>query len=190
MCGRNFSDNTLIMIAYLFGGSDISLMDPDSTIPLQTPHSTMVINTMTIPTRNTVASQAPIGKSLSPRLTPTLPPIYHALNDSIPIPTQVPSGTPRVSTPSGHHLVPSFILTLPQPPSRGSLPFPIKGTEPSGTTQSFTPNYQIHVGGQYHPGGQMQSPFGGQIPIQTQPLLGGKCPPMPPYGKNIPTALA
>jgi hypothetical protein len=178
------------MTAYLFGGSNTQSVDPNSTIPLQMAHSTMVPNTTTIPTRNTVASQAPIGMPLSPRLTPTLPPGYHALNASIPIPTQVPSRTPGVSTPSGHNLVPGFILTLPRPPSRGSYPSPIGGTDPSGTTQSFTPNYQIPVGGQFHPGGQTQSPFGGQIPIGMQPLIGGKPPPTPPYGQNIPAALA
>jgi hypothetical protein len=94
-------------------------------------HSTMVTNTTTIPTRNMVSSQAPIGTPLSPRLTPTLPPRYHALNASIPVPTQVPSRTPGVSTPSGHNLVPGFILTLPRPPSRGSYPSPIEGINPS-----------------------------------------------------------
>jgi hypothetical protein len=111
-----------------------------------------------------------------------LPPGYHALNDSIPIPTQIPSGTPSVSTPSGHHLFLVFILKLPRPPSRGSLPSLIGGTNPSGTIQSFTPNYQIFVGGHFHPRGQ--------IPIGTQPSIGGKTPATAPIGQNIPAYLA
>jgi hypothetical protein len=112
------------------------------------------------------------------------------LNASIPAPTQIPSGTPGISTPSGHHLIPGFILTLPRPPFRGPLPSSIGGTDPSGTIPSFTPNYQIPVGGQFHQGGQTQSPFAGQIPIGTQPPIGGKPPPTPPYGQNIPPSLA
>jgi hypothetical protein len=137
-------------------------------------HSTMVPNTMTIPTRNTVASQAPIGTPLSPRLTPSLPPGYHALNASIPIPTQVPSGASGVFSPPGHNPVVSFILTLPQPPSRGSYPPFIGGTDPSGITQSFTPNYQIPVSGHFNPRGQ--PPPRSQTHIGTQPPSWGTTP--------------
>jgi hypothetical protein len=126
--------------AYYFPGSDTQPTDHILTIPLQMAHYTMVPNTMTIPTRNTVARKSPICTPLSPRLTPTLPPRYHALNASIPVPTQIPSRTPDISTPYGHHLVPGFIPTLPQSPSRGSPPSPIEGTDPRGTTQYFTPN--------------------------------------------------
>jgi hypothetical protein len=137
-----------------------------------------------------VASQAPIGTPLSPRFTPMLTPRYHALNASIPTPTQTSSRTPRISTPSRHHLIPGFIPTLPRPPFRGPLPSSIGGTDPSGTILSFTPNYQIPVGGQFHQGGQTQSPFTRQIPIGTQPLIRGKLSLTPPYGKNIPPSLA
>jgi hypothetical protein len=150
----------------------------------------MIPNTMAIPTRNTVVIQIPIGTPLLPSQIPSLPLGYNVLNASIPIPTQVPSETSGVSNPSGHNLIPSFILTLPQPPSRGSYPSPIGRTDPSGTTKSFTPNYHIHVGGQFHPGGQTQSPFGGQIPIGMPPTVEGKLPPTLPYGQNIPASLA
>jgi hypothetical protein len=137
-----------------------------------------------------VASQAPIGMLLSPRFTPTLPLEYHALNASIPAPTQIPFRTPGISTPSGHHIIPGFIPTLPRPPFRGPLPSSIGGTNPSGTIPSFTSNYQIPVGGQFHQGSQIQSPFARQIPIGMQPSIGGKTPPTPTYGKNIPPSLA
>jgi hypothetical protein len=167
---------------YYFPGSDAPPVDHVLTILLQTVHYTMVPYTMSPHTGITVASQSPIGTPLLPRFTPTLPPGYHALNASIPAPTQIPSETPGISTPSGHHLIPGFILTLPRPPFRGPLPSPIRGTEPSGTILSFTPNYHIPVGGQFHQGGQTQFPFSGQIPIGGKPLIGVKPQPTPPYG--------
>jgi hypothetical protein len=66
-----------------------------------------------------MASQDPIGTPLSPTFTPPLPPEYHALNASIPAPMQITYRTSGGSTPSGYHL-PSFILTLPQSPFRGT----------------------------------------------------------------------
>jgi hypothetical protein len=66
-------DHSPITTTYLFGGSDTQSADPNWAIPLQMAHSTMVPNTMTIPTRNTVASQTPIGTPLSPRLTHHFP---------------------------------------------------------------------------------------------------------------------
>jgi hypothetical protein len=177
-------------IAYYFPGSDAPPADHILTIPLQMVHYTMVPDTTHPHTKITVASQAPISTPLSPRFTPTLPPEYHALNVSILAPTQIPSRTPVISTPSGHHLVPGFIPTLPRPPFRGPLPSSIGGIDPSGTILSFTPNYQIPVGGQFHQGGQTQSHFVGQIPFGMQPLIGGQPPPTPPYGKNIPPSLA
>jgi len=141
--------------AYYFPDSDAQPVDHILIVPLQMAHYTMVPDTTNLHTENTMASQAPIGMSLSPRLTPTLSPGYHVLNASILVPTQIPSETPGLSTPSGHHFVHGFILTLPRPPSRGSLPSPIGGTNPSGTIHSFTPNYQILVGGHFHPGGQI-----------------------------------
>jgi hypothetical protein len=173
-------------IAYYFPGTEAPGTNHILTLPLQMAH---YIDTMSPYTKITMASQAPIGTPLSPRVTPTLPPGYHALNDSIPTPTQISSRTPRGSTPFGHHL-PSFISKLPPPPFRGPLPSSIGGTDPSGTIPSFTLNYQIPVGGQFHQGDQTQPPFAGKIPIGTQPLIGGKPPPTPPYGKNIPPSLA
>jgi hypothetical protein len=144
---------------------------------------------MSLHTGIIAASQAPIGTPLSPIVTPTLPPRYHALNASIPTPTQITSRTPGGSTPFGHHL-PSFISTLPPPPFRGPLPSSIGGTDPSGTIPSFTPNYHIPVGGQFYQGGQTQPPFAGKIPTGMQPPIGGQPPPTPPYGENIPLSLA
>jgi hypothetical protein len=144
----------------------------------------MVPDTTNPHTGITVASQAPIGTPLSPKFTPTLSPRYHALNASIPTPTQISYGTPGIPTPSGHHLIPGFIPILPQPPFRGPLPSSIKGIDPSGIIPYFTPNYQIPIGGQFHQGGQSQPPFVGKIPTGTQPPL------TPPYGQNIPPSLA
>jgi hypothetical protein len=61
----------------------------------------MVPNNTIIPTENTVASQTPIGTPLLPSQIPSLPLGYNALNVSILVPTQVPSGTPGVFTPPG-----------------------------------------------------------------------------------------
>jgi hypothetical protein len=149
-------------------------------------------DTTIIHIRITVASQAPIGTPLSPSVTPTLPLGYRALNDSIPTPTQTPYRTPGGPSSSGHS-PPGFILTLPQPLLRGPFSFSTNNTNPSGTIPSFTPNYQIPVGGQFHQGGLNQPPLVGkipigmQIPIGTQPLIGtkppigGQPPPTPPY---------
>ena len=127
--------------AYYFPGTDTPPANHILTIPLQTVHYTLVPGTTSPHTGIIAASQAPIGMPLSPRFTPTLLPIYHALNASIPTPSQISSGTPGISTPSGHHLVPGFIPTLPRPIFRGPLPSSIRGTDPSGTILSFTPNY-------------------------------------------------
>jgi hypothetical protein len=176
--------------AYYFLGTDSPPADHILTIPLKTVHYTMVSDTMSPHTGTTEASQAPIGISLSPRFTPMLPLGYHALNTSIPAPTQITFGNPGISTPSEHHLILGFILTLPRPPFRGSLSSSTRGTDSSGTIPYFTPNYQIPVGGQFHQESQTQPPFVGQIPIGTQPPIGGKPPPSPPYGQNIPPSLA
>jgi len=173
-------------IAYYFPSIEAPRVDHILTLPLQMVHYT---NNTSPHTGITMASQAPIGTLLSPRVTPTLPPRYPALNASIPVPTQITFETPDGPTPSGHHL-PSFIPTLPPPPFRGSPPSSIRGIDPSGTIPSFTPTYQIPVGGQFHQGGQNQPPLTGKIPIGTQPLIGGQPPLTPPYGKNIPPSLA
>jgi hypothetical protein len=171
---------------YYFPGTEAPRADHILTLPLQMVHYT---DTMSPHTRITVASQAPIGTLFSSRVTSTLPPRYHALNASILVPTQITSGTPGGPTPSGNHLS-GFVLTLPPPPFRGPPPSFIGGIDPSGTILSFTPSYQIPVGRQFHQGGQTQSPLSGQIPIGTQPPIGGKLPPTPPYGKNKPPCLA
>ena len=96
--------------AYYFLGLNSHPTDDILTIPLQMPHYTMVPDTTNLHTGNMVASQYPIG---TPRPTPSLPPGYNLLNDSIPIPTQGPSIVSRFLPPLEHHVVPVFILTLP-----------------------------------------------------------------------------
>jgi hypothetical protein len=165
-------------IAYYFLGTKAPQDDHILTLPLQMVH---YIYSTSLQTKITMAIQAPIGTSLSPRVTSTLPPRYLVLNASIPAPAQISSGTPGSSTPFGHH-PPGFIPKLPPPPFRGPFPSSIKGVDPSGTIPSFTPNYQIPIGGQFHQGGPTQPPLARQIPIGKQPLIGGRSPPTPPYG--------
>jgi hypothetical protein len=135
--------------AYYFPGTKAPPASHILTIPLQMVHYTMVPDNTNPHTGTIAASQAPIGTPLSPRFTPTLPPGYCVLNASILVLTQITSGTPGGFIPSGHHLS-GFIPTLPPPPFRGPLPSSIRGTDPSGTIPSFTPNYQIPVDGQFH----------------------------------------
>jgi hypothetical protein len=66
---------------------DTQSIGPSLTFSLHMAHSTMVPHVMTIPTKNVVVSQAPIGTPLSSRPIPSLPPGYHALNPSTDIPT-------------------------------------------------------------------------------------------------------
>jgi hypothetical protein len=108
--------------AYFFVGSNAQPVDPNSTIPLQMTHSTIVPNTMNIPVETTVASQTPIGTPRSPRPSPSLPPGYNALNAYIPIPTQVPFRESGVFFPPGHNPVASFIRHFPTPPPKGLIP--------------------------------------------------------------------
>jgi hypothetical protein len=182
---------------YLFVGLDTQSVGHNSTIPLQMAHSTMVPNTTTIPTRNTVVTQAPIGTPLSSRRVPSLPHGYHALNTSIPIPTKVSSRASRIFTPPGYNAVVGFISTPSQVPSGGSYPPFMGGFGPSGSNPiggsipSFTSSFYIPVGGHYNTGGKTQ--FGGHTQIGTQPPLGGQPPlgsPTPPYGHNILGSLA
>jgi hypothetical protein len=157
----------------------------------------MVPHATTIPTRNTVVTQAPISTPLSSRPVPSLPHGYHSLNNSIPIPTQVPSGASRIFTPPRYNASSCFIPKSSQVPSGGSyLPFMggfgHSGSNPiGGSTPSFTFVFYIPVGGQYNTEGKTQ--FGGHTQIGTPPPFGGK-PPLrvhtPPYGKNIPGSLA
>jgi hypothetical protein len=113
-----------------------------------------------------MVSQAPISTPHMPKVTPTLPPGYHALNASVPIPTQIPSGTTDGPSSSGHS-PPKFISTLPQFPFGGPSSSSTGSTNPSSTILSFTQNYQI-LGGQFYQGGSTQPPFIGKIPIGTQ----------------------
>jgi hypothetical protein len=101
--------------AYYFPSLDAPPADHILTIPLQTIHYTMVPDTMVLTPGLLRLAKPPIGTPLSARFTPTLLPGYHVLSASIPSPTQITSGTPGGSTPSGHHL-PGFIPTLPPPP--------------------------------------------------------------------------
>jgi hypothetical protein len=135
--------------AYYFPSTEAPPASHILTIPLQMVHYTMVPNNTNPHTGITTASQAPIGTLLLPRFTTTLPPGYCVLNASILFLTQITSRTLGGFTPYGHHF-PGFIPTLPPPPFRGPLPSSIRGTDPSGTIPSFTPNYQIPFGGQFH----------------------------------------
>jgi hypothetical protein len=185
-------DATPFTTTYYFPSTKAPRVDHILTLPLQMVHYT---NTTSIHTGITAASQDPINTFLSPSVTLTLPPGYHALNASIPTSMKTPSGTPGGPSSSGNS-PPVFILTLPQPPFGGPFPSSIGGTNPSGTIPSFTPNYQIPVGGQFHQGGLTQPPLvgkipvGTQIPIGTQSSIGAQPPPTPPYGQNIPPSLA
>jgi hypothetical protein len=145
---------------YLFIGLETQAIGPILNIPLHMAHSTMVPHDMTIPTGNTVVTQAPIGMPLSSIPIPYLPHGYNALNTSIPIPTQVPSGASGVFTPPGYNVSFSFILTPSQVPLGGSYPPFMGGFGPSGSnpiggsTLSFTSGYQIPVGRKYNTGGK------------------------------------
>jgi hypothetical protein len=138
-------------ICYFFTGSKVG---PSSTIPLQQVHSTMVPNTTIIPTRNTMASQPPIGTLLLSIQIQSLPLGYNSLNASIPIPTQVSSGASGVFTPPGYNAASGFIPKPSQFLSRGSYPHFIGGFGPSGSntfgisTPLFTFGYQIPIRGQ------------------------------------------
>jgi hypothetical protein len=149
------------MTCYLFVGSDTQSVGPSSTIPLQMAHSTMVPHAMTIPIGNTVVTQDPISTPLLSRPVPSLPHGYHALNTSIPIPTQVSSRSSGIFTPPRYNASSGFILTPSQVPSGGSyLPF-MGGFGPSGSnpiggsTPSFTSGFHIPFGGQYNTGGKL-----------------------------------
>jgi hypothetical protein len=65
-------------------------------LPLRMAHSIMVPQATRVSNGNVVVTQAPIGTPLPPRPNPSLPPGYKALNTSIAIPTQVPSGGSRI----------------------------------------------------------------------------------------------
>jgi hypothetical protein len=165
------------------------------TVPIEMDHHT---DTTSVPTGFTAVSIAPISTPRTPNVTPTIPLRYRVLNSSIPTPTQTPSGSPSGLSSSGHSL-PGFVLTLPQFPFGGPSLSSTGSLNPSGIVASFTPNYQIPVGGKFHQGGMTQPPLSGQIPFGTQIPIGTQPPigtppsiggPTPPYGKNIPPSLA
>jgi hypothetical protein len=124
-------------------------------VPIRMAHHT---DTTSVPTRFTAVSLSPIITSWMPNVTPTLPPRYHALNSSIPTLTKTPSGSPGGPSSSGHSL-PGFISTLPQFPFGGPSSSSTGSLNPSGTILSFTPTYQIPVGGQFHQGGMTAGKF-------------------------------
>jgi hypothetical protein len=156
---------------------DTQSVGPSSNFSLQMAHSTMVPHVTTIPTRNVVVNQAPIGTPLSSRPIPSLPPGYHSLNPSTAIPTQVPSRVSGLFVPPGYNVVVSFVPTPSQVLSRGSYPpFPggsgPSGSNPIGSTHHpFTSGYQIPIGGKSHVGGY--PPLGGQPQVGLyNPLYG------------------
>jgi hypothetical protein len=155
--------DTVPSTAAYFPGTEAPRADHTLILSSEMAHST---DTMSVHTGITTVSQAPIGTPLSPKVTPTLPPGYRALNASIPIPTQIPSGTTGGPSSSGHS-PPGFILTLPHSLFGGPSSSSTGNTNPSSTIPSFTPNYQI-PGGQFHQGGSTHPPFVGKIPIGMQ----------------------
>jgi hypothetical protein len=106
------------------------------TIPAKMAHLT---NTTSVPTGFTAVGLAPINTQRTPNVTPTLPPGYHALNASIPTPSQTPSGSLGGPYFPGHPIL-RFILTLPQFPSRRPFLSSTGNPNPSGTILSITPN--------------------------------------------------
>jgi hypothetical protein len=113
-----------------------------------------------VPTGFTVVILSPINTPRIPNVTPSLPPVYHALSSSIPTPTQTLSDSPGGPSSSGNFL-PSFVPTLPQFPFGGPSSSSTGNPNPIGTIPSFTPNYQFPVGGQFHQGGMTQPPLSG-----------------------------
>jgi hypothetical protein len=179
------------------------LVGSHSILPLQMAHSTMVPRAKTISTGNVVVTQALIGMPLPLRPTPSLLPGYNALNTSITIPTQNPSGgnnifvSPRYNVATGFVPTPAQVLSggpyVPPPHfSRGANHPSPSGSNPiGGTGPSATSGFQISLGGQPQVGGKLQ--FGGQPQIGAQPQVGGK-PQVgghnPVYGQNIPVKIS
>jgi hypothetical protein len=151
---------------------DQLLVGSHSILPLQITHSTMVPQAMTISVGNVVITQDIIGTKLLLRPNLSLSPGYNALNTSIAIPTQNPSGGSRIFVPPGYNVPSQFVPTPTQVLYRGPyvLPPPLFGgsNHPSpsgsnpigGTSHSATSGLQNLVGGQLHIGGQPQ--FGGK----------------------------
>jgi hypothetical protein len=177
----------------------ISEISNPETVPLTTTYHFTVstemahlATTSSVPTEFPAVSLAPINTPRTPNVNPTLPPGYRALNNTIPTTTQTPSGSPSDPSSSGHFL-PGFVPTLPQFPFGGPSLSSTGNSNPSGAIPSFTPAYQLLVGGQSHQGSITQPPLSWQMLIGTFPSIG--TPPSmggatPPYGKNIPSSLA
>jgi hypothetical protein len=163
--------------------SDQLLVGSHSILPLQMAHSTMVPQATTVSTGNVVITQAPIGTPLPLRPNPSLPPGYNALNTSIAIPTQNPSGGSGLFVPPGYNVASQFVPTptqvlsggpyVPPPPLFGGSNHPgPSGSNPvGGTSHSVTSGFQIPVGGQPQVGGKPQ--FGGQPQLGDNLNLGG-----------------
>jgi hypothetical protein len=158
----------------------------------------MVPQAMTVSTGNVVITQAPIGTPLPLRPNPSLPPGYNALNTSIAIPTQNPSGGSRLFVPPGYNVASHFVPTPTQVLSGGltfllhlcledliilALVAPIQLEAPVILSLLV---FRFLIGGQPQVGGKPQ--FGGQPQIGGQPQLGGK-PQVgghnPVYGQSI-----
>jgi hypothetical protein len=99
------------------------LVGSHSILPLQMAHSTMVPQATIVSTRNVVITQAPIGTSLPLRPNPSLPPGYNALNSSIVIPAQNPSGGSRLYVPPRYNVASHFVPTPTQVLSEGGFTF-------------------------------------------------------------------
>jgi hypothetical protein len=164
--------------------SDQLLVGSHSILPLQIAHSTMVPQATTVSTGNVVITQAPIGTPLPLRSNPSLPPGYNALNTSIAIPAQNPSGGSNIFVPPGYNVASHFVPTptqvlsggpyVPPPPLSGGSNHPgPSGSNPVGGTSHFvTSGFQIPVGGQPQVGGKPQ--VGGNLKLGGQPQVGGK----------------
>jgi hypothetical protein len=175
------------------------LVGSHSILPLQMAHSIMVPQATMVSTRIVVVTQSQIGTPLPSIPNTSLPPGYKALNTSIPIPTQVPSGGYRLYFPPWYniasHIVPTPTQILyegpyvpPSPLLGGSHHPSPSGSNPFGATSlPITSGFHIPVGGQPQARGQPQ--FGRQPQIGAQPQLGGQ-PQVgvhnPFYGQNTP----
>jgi hypothetical protein len=158
----NHFTGTTTFIATPTIGPNTPSVGPRSTIPLQTPHSTMAPHIPTIPAGNAVVNQAPIGTPITPR--PTLPFGFRELNAST-------ATTAQTTT----QVIPGSSIPIQQLGGTGlGGPNPIGGTGQSMTSDSQIPGNLPQTGG--HP------PIRGQIPFGGNPNAGGN----PPTGGQIP----
>jgi hypothetical protein len=117
-------------------------------------HSTMVPQAMTVSTGNVVIPQDPIRTPLLLRPNPSLPPRYNALNTSISITTQNPSGGSRIFVPPGYNAASQFVPTPTEVLSRGP----------------YIPPPPL-FGGYNHPGPSGSNIVGGTIHSVTSQLI-------------------